>query len=149
MVETAFVLFVFLGFTFVIVDEAMAIFAKETLQHAVRSGVRYAITSQTTPTLGQVASIKQVVQAQAMGFLSSSDMNTYVTVDFSDATTDPPTPKTGAGSNLPGYLVVVSVKAWPFRPLAPILHSGAPILISVSSGDLVESSGAGGSPPPL
>lgn len=148
MVETACVLLVFLGFIFLIVDETMVILAKATLQHAVRSGVRYAITSQTSGSLGQLASIKQVVQQQAMGFLSSTDLG-YITIDLWTVTTNPPTKVTGPGSNAAGNLVVVSVSAWPFTPLAPILHSGASIPITVSSGDLIESSGSGTAPPPL
>lgn len=149
MVETSFVLLVFLGFIFLIIDESMAIFAKATLQHAVRSGVRYAVTSQTSGSLGQVASIKQVVQNQSMGFLSSSDLSSYVEVTFYSVSSNPPALVTGAGSNAAGNMVVVSVNAWPFRPLAPVLHSGSTILITVNSGDLIETSGSGGSPPPL
>ena len=149
MVETAFSLLVFLGFIFLIIDLSMGILAKATLQNAVRAGVRYAVTSQTSGALGQVDSIKQVVQSQAMGFLSASDLTSYVTVTFYSVSSNPPAVVTGVGSNLAGNMVVVSVNAWPFTPLAPVLHSGAAIPITVSSGDLIESSGSGGSPPPL
>jgi Flp pilus assembly protein TadG len=150
MFETALCLLVFLGFIFLITDLSMGILAKMTLQHAVRSGVRYAITSQTSGSLGQVASIKQVVQAQSMGFLSASAASTYVTVTFCSVNTNPPVcGLTGVGSNLAGNLVIVSVNAWPFTPIAPVLHSGAAIPLSVSAGDLIESSGSGASPPPL
>lgn len=149
MVEAALVFLVFLGFIFLILDESMAIFAKVSLQHAVRSGVRYAVTSQTSGSLGQLASIKQVVQDQSMGFLSTSDMSTYVTITFYSVNTATPAAVTGAGSNGAGNLVVVSVNAWPFKPWTPIGHSGANIPITVSSGDLIESSGAGFVPPAL
>jgi Flp pilus assembly protein TadG len=149
MVETAFSLLIFLGFTFLIVDVAMGVLAKATLQNAVRAGVRYAVTSQTSGSLGQVDSIKQVVQSQAMGFLSTSDLSSYVSVTFYSVNSDPPALVTGVGSNLAGNMVVVSVNSWPFKPLAPVLHSGVSIPITVSSGDLIESSGSGGSPPPL
>jgi Flp pilus assembly protein TadG len=128
----------------------MGIFLKATLQNAVRAGVRYAVTSQTSGSLGQVASIKQVVQSQAMGFLSTSDMSNYVSVSFCTVTTNPPVcGLTSVGSNAAGNLVIVSVNGWPFRPLAPVLHSGASIPITVSSGDLIESTGTGANPPPL
>jgi Flp pilus assembly protein TadG len=149
MVETSFSLLLFLGFIFLIIDLSMGIFMKVTLQNAVRAGVRYAVTSQTSGSLGQVASIKQVVQSQAMGFLSASDLTTYVKVTFYSVSSNPPALVTGVGSNLAGNMVIVSVNGWPFNPLAPVLHSGAAIPITVSSGDLVESSGTGGSPPPL
>ena len=149
MVETAFSLLVFLAFIFLIIDLSMGILAKATLQNAVRAGVRYAVTSQTSGALGQVASIKQVVRSQAMGFLSASDLSSYVTVSFYSVSSNPPAPVTGVGSNAAGNLVIVSVNGWPFRPLAPVLHSGASIPITVSSGDLIESTGTGANPPPL
>lgn len=153
MVETSFVLLVFLGFIFLIVDETRGILAKVTLQHAVRSGVRYAVTSQTAVSggtqLGQVASIKQEVQNQSMGFLSTSDLSSHVTVTFWTVNSNLPKQVTGTGANAAGNLVVVSVNAWPFAPIASVLHSGSSIPITVSSGDLIESSGSGTAPPPL
>jgi Flp pilus assembly protein TadG len=149
MVEASFSLLLFLGFIFLIIDLSMGIFLKATLQNAVRAGVRYAVTSQTSGSLGQVASIKQVVQSQAMGFLSASDLTTYVNVTIYSVNTIPPALVTGVGSNMAGNMVIVSVNGWPFKPLAPVLHSGAAIPLTVSSGDLIESSGTGGSPPPL
>jgi len=149
MVETAFSLLVFLGFIFLIIDLSMGILAKATLQNAVRAGVRYAVTSQTSGSLGQVDSIKQAVQSQAMGLLSTSDLSSYVTVDFYTVSSNPPTKVTGTGANAAGNLVIVGVSAWPFKPLAPVLHSGASIPLTVSSGDLIESTGTGANPPPL
>ncbi len=149
LVEAALVFLVFLGFIFLILDLSMAIFSKVTLQHAVRAGVRYAVTSQTSGALGQLASIKQVVKNQSMGILSTSDVSTYVTITFYTVSTATPTVVTGTGSNAAGNLVVVSVRGWPFRPWTPIGHSSASIPITVSSGDLIESSGAGFTPPAL
>ena len=53
----------------------MALFLKNTMQFAVRQGVRYAVTSQTSTdsqgnALGQDASIKQVVDKFSFGFLN-------------------------------------------------------------------------------
>lgn len=156
MVEAAFVLIVLLGFIFLVFDVSWAIFAKATLQHAVRSGVRYAVTSQTATSggkqLGQVASIKQVVQRQSMGFLSASDLNSFVKVTFYSVSSSPLTlvdQTKDPTANSAGNLVVVSVNGWKLNPLAAVLHSSSPVLISVSSGDLIESSGSGGTPPPL
>ena len=154
LVEAAVVLVAFLAFIFLIFDVSWAIFAKATLQHAVREGVRYAVTSRTamsggTP-LGQVASIKQVVQQQSMGFLSASDLNSIVSVCFSSVVPpDPPDPLLVCKANAAGNLVVVSVDRFKLSPLAPLLRDNTPVVINVSSGDLIESSGAGGIPPPL
>jgi Flp pilus assembly protein TadG len=153
LVEAAFVLLAFLGLFFLIVDVSWGLFAKVTLQHAVRAGVRYAVTSQTGISggqpLGQVASIKQVVQQQAIGFLSNSDLSSYMNVKFYSVSSNPPALVTGVGSNAAGNLVVISVDGWNFNSLVPVLHSSAPILITVSSGDLIESNGTGSAPPPL
>jgi Flp pilus assembly protein TadG len=162
MVEAAFCFLIFLGFIFLIFDMAMGILAKATLQNAVRAGVRYAVTSQTATNpqtgtnLGQIASIKQVVQDQAMGFLSASDLSSFVNVTFYPTNSATPAPipvdpKTGQlppGANSAGNMVIVSVNGWPFKPLAPVLHSGASIPITVSSGDLIESNGVSGTAPP-
>ena len=153
LVEVAFVLVVLLGFIFLIFDVSWALFAKATLQHAVLSGVRYAVTSQTATSggtqLGQVASIKQVVQQQSMGFLSASDLNSFVSVSFYSVASATPLQVTGTGANAAGNLVVVSVNGFNLNPLAPFMRSSAPVLINASSGDLIESSGTGGIPPPL
>jgi Flp pilus assembly protein TadG len=153
MIEAGFVLVVFLGFLFLIMDGCWAVFAKATLQHAVRSGVRYAVTSQTSTSggqqLGQVDSIRQVVQRESMGLLSASDTSTFVNVKFYSVSSPTPTPVTGVGANKPNNMVVVSVDNWNIRPITGFFGNGAPIPVSVSSGDLIESSGSGGNPPPL
>lgn len=148
MVETAMVLLAFFAFVFLLYDLSWVIFAKVTLQHAVREGVRYAVTSPTGAN-GQIAAIKQKVQDQSMGFLSNSDLTNYVSVDFYAVGSTPPTKVTGTGSNRAGNLVVVSVNGWQYIPIAPVLHSSAAVPITVSSGDLIESDGTGTAPPPL
>jgi Flp pilus assembly protein TadG len=154
MIEAAFVFLSFMGLFFLIVDACWGIFAKATLQQAVRAGVRYAVTSQTSTdsngnALGQVASIKQVVQNQSMGFLSNSDMTNYVNVTFYSVSSNPPTLVTGVGSNSAGNMVVVAVNGWIFNSLVPVLHSSTPVPITVSAADLVESNGTGSAPPSL
>lgn len=153
MVEVAFSLLIFLGFMFLLIDVCFGMFAKVTLQHAVRSGVRYGVTSRTSTSggspLGHIASIKQVVQKESMGLLSDSDMGSYVTVTFYSVSSDPPAPVTGTGANAAGNLLMVSVNAWPLNPMMPLLRSSTPVNISVSSGDLIESIGGGTAPPPL
>ncbi len=155
MVEAALVLLLFLSFIFMIIDVAWSIFAKATLQHAVRSAVRYAVTSQAPPTvggksIGYLAAVKQMVQAQSMGLLSASDLDSYVTVNFypvgSSVALDP---KTNPNANAAGNLIIVSVNAWPLNILAPLPQTGKQIHITVSSGDLIETIGDGTTPPPL
>ena len=68
------VLVPFLALFFAIFDFTMSMFLKNTMQYAVRQGVRYAITSQVrvdalNNSIGQDASIKQVVRTYSMNFL--------------------------------------------------------------------------------
>ena len=150
LVEAALVFVVFFAFIFLLVDVSWAVFAKVTLQNAVRSGVRYAVTSQTMTVnnsqLGQVASIQQTVQQKSMGLIA--DPNSVI-VTFYAVGAGTPQVASGAGANAAGNLVIVAINAYQLRPLAPILHSSAPTSITVSAGDLIESSGVNLTPPPL
>jgi Flp pilus assembly protein TadG len=69
--ELTLVLVPMLGFLFLMLDVAWAIYSRATLQYAVAQGVRYAVTSQTMTGLGQKDSIRTVVQQHAFGRLGS------------------------------------------------------------------------------
>jgi len=66
------VLLPMLGFLFLILDISWAVYSRSTLQYAVAQGVRYAVTSQTTGTMGLRASIQTVVQDNAFGRLRTT-----------------------------------------------------------------------------
>ncbi|HVT95628.1 MAG TPA: TadE/TadG family type IV pilus assembly protein [Bryobacteraceae bacterium] len=141
-IEATLVLLFLFALIFVIIDLSWAQFAKATLQHAVRAGVRYAVTGQTGTSpkgvaLGQVASIQQVVQQESMGFLTDASK---ISVQFFTPGTNPPTacPSTTAGCNAGGNLVVVSVQNFTVNPFAPLLRNGSPVTFTVSAGDLLE-----------
>ena len=70
IIEAAVILVPFLAIFFALFDFGMAIFMKNTMQFAVRQGVRYAITSQTMSGKGQDASINAVIAQNSFGFLS-------------------------------------------------------------------------------
>jgi Flp pilus assembly protein TadG len=61
-----------LGFLFLILNVAFAVYSRSTLQYAVAQGVRYAVTSQTIPGMHQRASIQTVVQNNAFGKLRTT-----------------------------------------------------------------------------
>src|ERR1039458_2367465 len=158
MIEATFCLMAFIAIIFLIMDLSWAVFAKVALQNGVRAGVRYAVTSQTSGSLGQVASIQQEVEQQAMGFLTDAQANSLVSVCFFSVSSNPPASLgggTGATAtsigpaNSGGNLVTVSVANYPVSPFAPLYRNSAPVSISVSSGDLIESSGTGITPPSL
>jgi Flp pilus assembly protein TadG len=72
ILEYTLVLLPALGFLFLILDVAWAVYSRSTLQYAVAQGVRYAVTSQTMGTMGQRASIQTVVQSNAFGKLNGT-----------------------------------------------------------------------------
>ena len=79
LIEVAVVFVPFLAIFMALFDFGMAIFLKNTMQFAVRQGVRYAITSQTMPGMGQDDSIKSVVTKFSFGFLNYVAPGTPVT----------------------------------------------------------------------
>ncbi len=141
LVEFSLVLLPLLAIIFLIMDSAWMIFAKASLQFAVRQGVRYAVTSQTMPGMGQDASIKSVVQQNAMGFLSGSAGANEIAITYYN-----PTTLVATNSNAGGNVVQVAVSGVSVKPLAPVWRSGSPIVMSALSADVMESS-PGGVPP--
>jgi Flp pilus assembly protein TadG len=72
MLEFTLVILPVLGFVFLLLNVAWAVYSRATLQYAVSQGVRYAITSQTISGLGQKDSIRTVVQRNAFGNLGAN-----------------------------------------------------------------------------
>lgn len=137
MVEFGLVLIPILGFIGLTVDIAWGVFARCTLQHAVREGARFAVTARTLPGKSyHIESIKEVVQRQSLGLLAGDRANKihvrfYKPEDFSDA-------GTGPGANAGGNLVEVSVEDFSWAPLLPIWRNGSPLRMSARSIDRME-----------
>ena len=140
LVEAALVFTPMFAMVFLLVDVGWSIFVKATLQAAVREGARYAMTGRTSTGGGQLSSVKSVVQNYAMGLLDGGQSGT-ITIQFYTPDTLTPT-----ASNQGGNLVVVSVVNYPFTPLAPFLHAGQTVYLTVSSGDRLETLPGGASP---
>jgi hypothetical protein len=135
MVETALVLVPMLAVTLATFDYAVAIFLQTTFRHAVREGVRYAVTSQTMDGMGQDASIKTVVQRNAMGFLNGAANAEKIKIRYYDPVTLAET-----ASNAGGNLVEVSIEGYQWSWMAPIMRSATPLTITVRSSDRMEAS---------
>jgi Flp pilus assembly protein TadG len=144
LIEACFVFLGFLGLLFLLLNLCWVVFAKASLQHAVREGCRYAVTGQTSGSLGQLASVRQVVQANAMGFLYAASDYSKINITF--YRTDTLTPVVGAGSNIGGNLVIISVDGYTIKPLIPLLISSSPLTFSVRAGDKLEASPGGIAP---
>jgi Flp pilus assembly protein TadG len=127
-----------LALLFLTIDVAWSIFAKATLQHAVREGVRFAVTGQILPgntCLG--SSVQQVVAQNSFGFIPASQASQYVNVSYYSPTNL--TPITGAGGAAGGNVVKVSVNGLQIKALGPLLRSASPIPITAVVSDVMES----------
>ena len=148
LVESSFTLLPLLALLFGVIDIAFAIFVKNTMQFAVRQGVRYAVTSQTLSGKGQDASIKTVVNTYSMGLLDGMSPNHDGMARISIKYYDPVSlgELTGAGSNVGGNIVVVSCSGLSWAWMVPLLRNSVPMQFSVSSADIMEATPIAGAP---
>jgi Flp pilus assembly protein TadG len=141
IVEMSFVVIALFGLLFLLIDLGWVVFAKASVQHAVREGCRFAVTSQTISGMGHLASIQEVVRQNSMGFISPAQAASVVQVRFYNPETLQPV--SGAGSNAGGNLVIVAVENFEVRPLIPFVRSADPIRFSVRAADRMEASPMG------
>jgi hypothetical protein len=142
MLEFAFVSLPFLALVLGTIDFGMALFIRATMQHAVREGVRYAVTYQTMEGSCQDASIRKTVQNQAMGFLNDEQAEQFVKVEYFLPETLSPT-----SDNSPGNIVEVSVDGFQYRWICPLWRSATPMNVLVRSSDRMEGLPGGGVKP--
>jgi Flp pilus assembly protein TadG len=151
LVEFALVLLPLLFVTFLILDVSWVFFAQASLQYAAGTGVRYAITSNVMKDsqgkpMGQDASIKSIVQQNAMGFLDGQSGLDNITINYYSPSA-PSNILTGSGSNAGGNIVEVSIQGVQVNPLGFVWPGGPTTLsLSASSTDVMETS-PGGNPP--
>ena len=141
MFEVALVLLPMLGLMFLLMDVAFLVYVRNTLQHAVREGVRFAVTSRTLPNMGHDASIRTVVIRESMGLLDQQDAERIQIRYFDPETLEPTT------LNLGGNIVEVSIENYPYQPLSVLYRSRSPILITVRASDRMEAQPLGQPPP--
>jgi hypothetical protein len=158
MLEFTFVFLPLICIILVFLDIAWAIFAKSTLNYAVRAGLRYGIT--ITGTQARAASnsnlaamTKVRVQQNAVGLLAGQPGLDKIKIHFYQ----PPDPKTNtaptlvdsaADANRPLNIMQVSVEGFSLSPLAPRIfgwrdRSGpdkSPSPITATSYDMIEPS---------
>jgi hypothetical protein len=144
VIEMGLVMITYLALVFAIVDYGLVIFIKATLQHAVREGVRYAITYQTGTGMKHDASIKDIVQKNSMGFLRGEAGLAKIHIRYFD----PANPSVEDPDNDPGSIVQVSVEDYTWNYIAPIWRTRAPIKFFVLSADRMESLPSGLTTPP-
>jgi TadE-like protein len=138
LVEFSIALLPLMALLLLTVDVAWSIFERATLQHAVREGVRFAVTGQISPgntCLG--SSIRQIVSQNSFGFVPASIASNYVTVSYYSPTNL--SPITGSGGPAGGNVVQVSISGIAVQSLGPLFGSVSPVPLSVMSSDVMES----------
>jgi hypothetical protein len=149
-----------LAFITVLADTAWAIWAKATLQRAVRLGVRVGVTL----TANQMANgacltdtVKGTVQAYSFGLLNGASGLALIKVNYfqppaagsNAAATDVSNQATGDQG---GNIMQVTVQNFNLVPLMPRITSwktsadANPMIFTVSSADIIEPSGAYSAP---
>jgi Flp pilus assembly protein TadG len=138
LTEFAFVLVPLLALIFLMVDTAWMIFAKASLQEAVREAVRFGIVGQLAPGCsGLNASIRQVVQQHSAGFVNAQNASSVVSIRYTSPT-DSATPLTGCAATSGGNILQVTVSGLAVVPMAPLLRSNSPLILGASSADAME-----------
>jgi Flp pilus assembly protein TadG len=132
VLEAALIIVPLFGILFLLLDLSMVIFIRSTFQHAVREGVRYAITGANDTGPCQDDSIKAVVKKSALGFLNSTTASAQIHVHFQN-------PVSGAVSdNQYGNIVQVSVEGYKFTALAPFQRLNQNPLVWARAYDMME-----------
>jgi hypothetical protein len=140
---------------FYLLNVSWAIFAKSSLEYAVRVGVRYGITvtgTQATAAKSDLTTmVKAMVQANAMGLLPGANGLLKIKVNY----LQPPAPNTASAptdvskqnyGNSPGNILQISIQGFTLLPLAPRIFtwnqlpdkSASPL--SAIAADLIEPS---------
>jgi hypothetical protein len=140
--ELALVMIPWMALFFAIIDFGFAVFVRNSFQHAVREGVRYAVTFQTMSGMGHDASIKSVVQANSFGFLSGASGADHIHIRYYLPDTLEET-----ANNYPGYLIEVSIENYQWSWIAPFFRTDAPLTVTARSMDRMEGLPAGTSVP--
>jgi Flp pilus assembly protein TadG len=127
-------------------DFSIALFLRATMQNAVREGVRYAVTYQTSGGMCQDASIKAVVKSSSVGFLSDASYDSKIKVRYFNPSSLG-AEVTGSNSNTPGNVVEVAVEGYTWSWIAPLWRTASPFNINVYAADRMEGLAGGVSPP--
>lgn len=150
IVELALVILPLLAVVFLFVDAAWLFFAQASLQHAVQTAVRAAVTSYVPTVNGKTPGfesyLKSVVQGSAMGFLSGQTGSDAIKICFYNPANLSQC-LTGPGSDAGGNVVQITVDNVPVSILGPVFDNYSPtISLTATSSDVMEGSPASGPP---
>ncbi len=146
----------FFAIMFGIMDFSLVMFINNTLQLAVREGVRFAITYNTsyngTSYGSQTQAVQAVVKANSMGFLNGSASTSYIHVNYylpnnlSTPVTASALPQTMADGtvvtsvNQMGNVVEVEIRNFPWNWMVPLpgFAAGTGMTLRASSSDVLQ-----------
>lgn len=165
LIEMALGILPFMALFFMIMDVSLVMFVNNTIQLAVREGVRYAITYNTTyngVTYGsQTQAIQAVVQANSMGFLSGANgsyirVNYYLPNNLSTPVTASNLPQTMPDGtvvnwvNQRGNVIEIQARNYPWNWMVPLpgIAAGRGITLSAASSDVMQGLPVGVFTPP-
>jgi len=148
--EFTFVMLPLFCMIFILLNIAWAVFAKSTLQRAVRLGVRYGITVQSLPTGSCLTDVvKSAVQANSLGLLRGSSGLAKIRVNYflppaATSTTGPTDVSTAMNADAGGNIMQVSVQGFSLAPIVPRIYHWyetpdvSPVIVNVYAADLIE-----------
>jgi hypothetical protein len=154
VLEFTLILLPLLAMMLVLLDTAWAIYAKSTLQYAVRIATRrgVTITAQQLNT-GQCLTdtVKSAVQQNSFGLLTGDSRLPLIKVNYfkppkADSTDPVLDVSTQSDGNMPGNIMQVSVQGFSLLPLMPRFFTWkqtpdkSPLSITVYSADVIEPS---------
>lgn len=136
IVEFSLVFVFFVAILLAFFDFGFMIFARATLQHSVRAGVRYAILGQALDGMGHDDSIKSVVRENSLGLLTAEEDLEKVNIEYylPDCVGDDCSTSTNGASNI----VVVSIQDYSLSPVGPLMRLSDPMVINVAAVDKME-----------
>jgi Flp pilus assembly protein TadG len=152
-IEFGMALIPYLAILAVLCDSSWSIFAKATLQYAVRSAVRQGITITKTQAGGKTLTqmVKDTVQSSALGFLNGDTGRAYIQVHYlaqdSSKASGVNDVSTQTNGNAPGNIMQVSITSYPVGALLPRIYGlftavdKNPAMVSVFAADRIEPSG--------
>lgn len=138
----------------VLIDTSWALFARSTLQRAVRIGVRTGVTltsAQMATGACLTDTVKGVVQANSLGLLNGDAGLSKIKVNYlqppaQTSTADAVDVSTASNGNQPGNIMQVTVQNFSLLPLIPRLlgppvrADSDPTVLTVKSADMIEPS---------
>ena len=140
MVEFALCFLLFLTLMVAMFEFSFVLFVKATFHHAVREGVRAAITGQTGVGFDDQHDnyIKSVIKTNTFGLLDDAALDAHVQIDYFSLAGAP------LGTPEPGSIIQVSIQCYEFSPTAGLIEftdgagNPAPLMLSAYSSDRME-----------